>query len=221
MIIFEKEAKLNQEEEINLNVIHKANSELNYKLKNIMFLFINPRSGSEEGKIIFEIAKKNNAEKNDKNILKFIFGENDGETQFAYIFNIIDRINYNHGCELLNNCINEYKVGNDSLRILIGGGDGTVLSLIEDFNYRNINISNCCFGHLPLGTGNDLSNALGFGGDKILCNSTLGTVEINSNPKSLKKILNRYYQANIGKIDVWVFKLTVDKVIIYPICYFC
>ncbi len=39
-----------------------------------------------------------------------------------------------------------------------------------------------------------------------------GTVDIDSKPQSLKKIFCRYYEAKLGKIDVWILKLTVDKV---------
>jgi diacylglycerol kinase (ATP) len=48
-------------------------------------------------------------------------------------------------------------------RVVIGGGDGTVLSVIEDFLSLGINVQNCLFSVLPLGTGNDLANSLGWG----------------------------------------------------------
>ena len=49
------------------------------------------------------------------------------------------------------------------IKVLVAGGDGTVLSVIEHINSLEINIKKCIFGHIPIGTGNDLSNALGFG----------------------------------------------------------
>jgi hypothetical protein len=36
---------------------------------------------------------------------------------------------------------------------------------VEHLAEEGINLNKCIFGHLPLGTGNDLSNALGFGGN--------------------------------------------------------
>jgi hypothetical protein len=37
------------------------------------------------------------------------------------------------------------------------------LQIVEELHNRGINIRNCIFGHVPLGTGNDLSNSMGFG----------------------------------------------------------
>jgi hypothetical protein len=71
------------------------------KLENVIFVFVNPRSGAQEGKMIMELVKKNNAEKNDRNLLKFLYNDKDGEMKFAYVFNIIDRDNYQKGCGML------------------------------------------------------------------------------------------------------------------------
>ena len=57
--------------------------------------------------------------------------------------------------------------GDTKLKVTVAGGDGTVLSTIENLTETGVDISKCIFGHIPLGTGNDLSNALGFG-SKIL-----------------------------------------------------
>ena len=46
--------------------------------------------------------------------------------------------------------------------VLIAGGDGSVLQVVQDLQNRGINIANCIFGHVPLGTGNDLANSMGF-----------------------------------------------------------
>ena len=50
----------------------------------------------------------------------------------------------------------------DNIRVLIGGGDGTVLEVVEELHTNNIEIEKCIFAHIPLGTGNDLSNSMGF-----------------------------------------------------------
>lgn len=52
-------------------------------------------------------------------------------------------------------------------KILVGGGDGSVASLVnflKTCNTSNWNIKNPPVGILPLGTGNDLARALGWGG---------------------------------------------------------
>jgi hypothetical protein len=103
---------------------NEINVELDYriiphevKLNDVIFVFINPRSGAEEGKIVFDIVKKNNSEKNDENLFKFLYSEKDGEMKFAYIFNIIDKDHYLKGCELLRSFLMNSK-GKLSIKIL-------------------------------------------------------------------------------------------------------
>ena len=52
----------------------------------------------------------------------------------------------------------------DSLRIIIGGGDGSIMSFIECLGADVICSNKCYFGVVPLGTGNDLARSLNFGG---------------------------------------------------------
>lgn len=93
----------------------------------------------------------------------------------------------------------------------MAGGDGTVLSVVEYLHLSEIDLNKCIFGHLPLGTGNDLSNSLGFGGinNVYLCN--LAVAPINTDIKQLKKALMGYYNAELTKVDVWQMKLLVDE----------
>ena len=51
------------------------------------------------------------------------------------------------------------------------------------------------------GTGNDFSNALGFG----------KSIDIEDNVDSLFKVLVRYYRANKGKVDVWHLEINCDS----------
>ncbi len=50
------------------------------------------------------------------------------------------------------------------VKVIIGGGDGTVMHVIEKLNDSVIDIKKCIFGVFPLGNSNDLSSALGWGG---------------------------------------------------------
>jgi len=50
-----------------------------------------------------------------------------------------------------------------ALRIIVGGGDGSVSIIIEKMISFGINIEYTPIGVLPLGTGNDLSRVLGWG----------------------------------------------------------
>ena len=118
---------------------------------NMVFLFVNPASGSKEGQNIINMGVKK---------VEFI----DTYKCSAFIFNVLDRTNYLEGVSLLRQyqlqCLT---IPKSHPRVIIGGGDGTVLSIIEDFLTQGINVQNCLFGVLPLGTGNDLSCSLGWG----------------------------------------------------------
>jgi diacylglycerol kinase (ATP) len=129
--------------------------------KNVLFLFVNPRSGSQEGKCIFDISQKyGKSFLKNSNIIEL------RDNIVVYLFNIcvIDSINI--GIDMIKTNLTYFKKNSidfKSIKVLIGGGDGTVISIIECFHKHEIDIKKCIFGHIPFGTGNDLSNALGFG----------------------------------------------------------
>jgi len=52
----------------------------------------------------------------------------------------------------------------DIIRVVIGGGDGSIISFIECLGDEIIEKDKCIFGVIPIGTGNDLSRCLNFGG---------------------------------------------------------
>ena len=50
------------------------------------------------------------------------------------------------------------------IRIVIGGGDGTVMWVVDELIKNNIDFEKCSIGIIPFGTGNDFSVATGWGG---------------------------------------------------------
>jgi len=64
------------------------------------------------------------------------------------------------GLAILNDLIDSIT----EIKIIIGGGDGSVISFVEDMNQHIIQSQKCIFGIIPLGTGNDLSRSLNYGG---------------------------------------------------------
>ncbi len=54
------------------------------------------------------------------------------------------------------------------VKVIIGGGDGTVMWVIESLKDADIDIKKCIFGVLPLGNSNDLSSSLGWGGKQTI-----------------------------------------------------
>ena len=139
---------------------------------NFLVIFVNQRSGSQEGTIIMELAKK-------------------------YHHSSIKDFNI-----FVKDYLNIYKSNN--IKIIIGGGDGTILRLIEELKKNDIIMERCIFGSMPLGTGNDLSNSLGFGAE----------VNINYSINRLQKILYNYLIAKIIKIDIWELNIIIKENII-------
>jgi hypothetical protein len=182
----------------------------------LLVLFINPLSGSQEGNIILNLSQEHKDKSiPDYNVITFndleneitqseIF-ENGNDIKVSFhpapynaqssfstiIFNILNKKDFEKGKNFIIDYLNNYE--NNFLKILIGGGDGTTLRLIEDLYNKKINLSKCIFGSIPLGTGNDLSNATGFG----------NTVQIGNKIKYLHRILYTYFIAEECKIDIW------------------
>ena len=154
----------------------------------LMVIFANPLSGSQEGLTILELGGQYRVSTvNDYMVLKFPECSNSMANETAssvlpiagneksyraavfdpsitfslVVFNILEKEEFKKGKMFIKEYLNRY--GKNKIRILIGGGDGTVLSVVEDLNEEKINLERCVFGAVPLGTGNDLSNAMGFG----------------------------------------------------------
>lgn len=49
------------------------------------------------------------------------------------------------------------------MRVVICGGDGTVLWVVQEIIDTGVNASKITFGIIPIGTGNDFSRTLGWG----------------------------------------------------------
>ena len=201
-------------EEIITSKIENENLDLTTKyvlenLKNTIILFCNPLSGNREGKIILDIAS-NYRTQEDYKLIDFQYLNTKNEPIKAVIFELINKEDNAKGQLLLRHCSERCKQNLErglpeeyqKVRTLIGGGDGTVLSMIESFIKNGTDINYCIFGHIPLGTGNDLANTLGFS-DHINISK--------NNLNDLYNILNRYYKATFGKIDIWKMDLQLDN----------
>ena len=191
----------------------------NFLYKNIsnnnelLILFINPISGSQQGSIVLSLTEQyKNKEITDFDIIFFPLIENqtenflfsssqsfDEKASFASItFNILEENSLQKGYNFIKEYLDYFK--NNNLKILLGGGDGTVLRIVEDLFKNNINLHKCIFGNIPMGTGNDLSNSMGFG----------STVTLNYQIKQLQRVLYTYLIATEIKIDIWELEVKVD-----------
>ena len=60
---------------------------------------------------------------------------------------------------------------NHFFRVIVCGGDGSVMWVVEEMIHYKIDSEKCPIGILPFGTGNDFSRVLGWGGQHFIENS--------------------------------------------------
>ena len=203
------------------NIINTKNSEANdlttqYILENIhkiLIFFCNPISGNQEGQIFLNIASNYKTKDNYK-LMDFQYLKSSSNKEYlpmiVVVFQLTSKEETNQGNLLVKKCyekcvINQQKGLSEEynkVRVLIGGGDGTILSTIEHLIKAGTDINYCLFGHVPLGTGNDLANTLGFSDHVDISENSLD---------DFYQIISRYYKAKSGKIDIWKMDLTLDE----------
>jgi hypothetical protein len=143
-----------------------------------LYLFVNPISGSQEGRFIFDIFKEKGEVFSKYGYTMDIPPLNPKNKEIKiHLFNITLLSSYELGINTLKEHLEFYikleiythgrDISITNPMVLIGGGDGTVLSIIENLAKNGIDEKKCTFGHMPLGTGNDLANSLGFGSKKL------------------------------------------------------
>jgi len=205
------------------------------KLQNFLLIFVNPKSGSQQGLTVLKhIDKYKEASITNFNIISFpvnikepsLIKEplelNDKEdiikkdninnvsstkteTKFdpfvpfsIIVFNIIKKEEMNLGKSFIKKYLSDFP--EFKIKILIAGGDGTVLGIAEELNREKIDLNRCIFGAMPFGTGNDLSNALGFG-------NACHVGDINN----FQRVLYTYLIAEESKIDIWELGIKMDQ----------
>ena len=198
----------------NSNKEEQEDLTLKYILENIqstIILFCNPISGNQEGKIILDIASNYKTKENYKLVdFQYLSSKKAYEKIKLVVFELINKEDNAKGQVLLRQCSEKCKENSAKglpeqfrkIRTLIGGGDGTVLSMIENFIKNGTDINYCIFGHIPLGTGNDLSNTLGFS-DHINISE--------NNLDDLYNVTEKYFRAKFGKIDIWKIDLKLNE----------
>ena len=202
---------------LKINQTNLENTDLTtkYLMENLdktLIMFCNPISGNQEGKIFLHLGNHYLTKEKYKLIdFQYLLTNKKYEPIKVVIFELIDKEDLAKGHLLLKNFILKCKLNIEMgyeekfqrVKTLIAGGDGTILSTIDNFVKDGIDLNYCIFGHVPLGTGNDLAKTLGFS-DHINISET--------NINKLYKVLHRYYIARFGKIDIWKMDLQLDPI---------
>ena len=113
-----------------------------------LFLFANPKSGStlakeylemEGGQAVFSI---------------------DGNDITLHVFNLLDPESKQTGLTAVHSATSS---ATTEVRVLVAGGDGSLIWLLQDLVRFNIPLEKVAVSPLPFGTGNDLAATLGWG----------------------------------------------------------
>ena len=102
---------------------------------------------------------------------------------------------------LEDHCLNDQEIesrrGNEDFRMIVCGGDGSIGWALSVMDMMNIPLERRpAIGIIPLGTGNDLSRALGWGGKYI--------------NKPLKTVLDEMEHATVQRMDRWSIEAIVN-----------
>ena len=202
--------KINNEND-NIEEIDLTTKYICENIDKSMIIFCNPISGNQDGKKILNMMNHYISKENYRLIdYQYLQTGKTYEPIKLVVFELINKEDNNKGQKLLRHVIDKCKINREKnmeekfwkIRTLIAGGDGTVLSMVDSFVKNGSDIDYCIFGHVPLGTGNDLSNSLGFSDHIDLDEGDMD---------SLYLIFKKYYDAQFGKVDIWKIDLQLDS----------
>ena len=161
-----------------------------------MFFLVNPISGGNAAAIFTEIGLKH-----------LSFSEEDLQSEI-YIYDIrdgkhADKPAFHHIRERVKST--QVKEGTTPVRIIVAGGDGTVMWAISEAQAHGVNIDKVAFGVVPYGTGNDFARSLGWGG------TNPSKAILNSGMKRFKAMIREFLTAEVTDFDIWKVDVKVRE----------
>lgn len=158
-----------------------------------MFLFVNPGSGGNKGKVFLEAPKPLVVEvEGNKKVQLHVFSMLEGESGNKPGFKKLKETILLRG-------------GASPVRAVVGGGDGTVMWADSEAQKHGIDTpKQVAWGIVPLGTGNDFSRVAGWGGDNPEGVS-------DNNFALLKSLVKQWSAAKVRHHDVWEVSVNLDE----------
>lgn len=147
-----------------------------------IFILINPKSGAKMGDQICNLGVRQ---------ISFSSQENIPPVNLHF-YNLMEPEDFTKACsEIL-----KIQSRSEIIRVIVAGGDGSILLVIENFIKNEIKLENCLFGILPFGTGNHLSWNFGWGNYIKPMVAKIGFPDI-------KERIEEWMKADIVNLDLW------------------
>nr|ASN64456.1 diacylglycerol kinase 1 [Eimeria falciformis] len=150
-----------------------------------VFVFTNPTSGGNKAAAFTKTAVSRLTLADPYRVKIFIYDIRDGPS------------GNKPGFQLLKAIANKVAAqGAPTIRVLVAGGDGTVMWCLSEMKSTGVNGEVCAIGVVPYGTGNDFSNAFGW-------NSFNAANPFDSSLHTLRSILDHCMKASVVYHDLW------------------
>ncbi|CAD8047263.1 unnamed protein product [Paramecium sonneborni] len=150
------------------------------------FLFVNPTSGGNRAGVYLQL---------DAETIKFNLNQKPINVFFT-------SLHQKDQVEMNLRRIKEFQQRNVQVRVIVCGGDGTVMWVVDEMHKHSVDFKNCPIGIIPFGTGNDFSRVLGWGGD------TDG--DLGACLRNFKQQISQWLNAKIHDFDLWEINICVD-----------
>jgi diacylglycerol kinase family enzyme len=144
-----------------------------------IFLLVNPRSGSLEGRRLLQITPFQKIE------------ISESKKSYVNIFNVTD----SNQMSLFKHSISDF-MNLEKLVVAIAGGDGTFMRVVKEIQDFGIDLDKLQFVQLPFGTSNDISRIFGW-----------GSRPRRKMKRNLGFLCRRLDMAEEVKLDIWKVKI--------------
>ncbi|GBE59157.1 diacylglycerol kinase [Babesia ovata] len=91
----------------------------------------------------------------------------------------------------------------DNVKVVVCGGDGSMVWLISEIEAHSIDYSSISFAIVPYGTGNDLARSVNW-------NDLNGLMPFDMNMTPLRRVIERLFKATEIQHDLWQILITVE-----------
>eukprot|EP00435_Cladocopium_sp_Y103_P012370 s3616_g3.t1 len=158
-----------------------------------VFLFVNPKAGGQIGEAFLQVPQPFDVEirQTRSKARLYVFSLTEGEPGNKPGFHFLRQVVFSYNW----------------VRVFIGGGDGTVMWVVSEAQKHGIHTETSLrIGMVPLGTGNDFAQALGWGG-----RNPDPDVLLRNDCETLAEMVQDWVRAEPDIQDVWKVSLEVDE----------